>query len=162
MSQRRRFLIDPKVQWAIIRHMTLHWSLTILALLAIGIGVQVVYSPSDLTVWNAIGRSVGAQAPLLCLMFMLYPVYVWDIIKLSHRFSGPMLRFRRTLNELAEGGDSAPIKFRPGDFWHDAAEDFNRFYHEHIELKKRCEELQNELRVVSEAAGKLESAELST
>lgn len=161
MSQRRKFLIDPKVQWAIIRRMMMHWSLTILALLAIGIGVQLVYAPGNLTFWQAIGRSFGAQAPLLCVMFMLVPVYVWDIVKLSHRFAGPMLRLRGILNELADGGRATSLKFRPGDFWQETATDFNRFYEEHVALMNRCEELQNDLKLLSAAADKLESAEVS-
>ena len=162
MSQRNRFLIDPKVQWAIIRRMTMHWSLTILALMAIGISVQMVYAPGNQSFWEAIARSFGAQTPLLCLMFVLYPVYVWDIVKLSHRFSGPMLRLRGILNELADGGRASQLRFRPGDFWQETAIDFNRFYQEHIELKNRCEELQNELNLLSVAPENLESAKLST
>lgn len=162
MSKRNRFLIDPPVQWSIIRRMSMHWSLTILALLSIGIGVQLVYAPGNQTFAQAIARSFGAQAPLLCVMVMLYPVYVWDIIKLSHRFAGPMLRLRGILNELADGGRASKLRFRPGDFWQETATDFNRFYEEHIRLKNRCEELENELKLVTEAAEKLESAELST
>ena len=109
-----------------------------------------VYAPGNQSVWQAIARSFGAQAPLLCLMFMLIPVYVWDIVKLSHRFAGPMLRLRGILNELADGGRATQLKFRPGDFWQDTATDFNRFYKEHIDLKNRCEELQNELKLLTD------------
>ncbi|WP_182865082.1 hypothetical protein [Stieleria mannarensis] len=162
MSQRNRFLIDPKVQWSIIRRMSMHWSLTILALLAIGIGVQLIYAPGNQSFNQAIARSFGAQAPLLCIMVMLYPVYVWDIVKLTHRFAGPMLRLRGILNELADGGRAMKLKFRPNDFWQETATDFNRFYEEHVRLKNRCEELENELKALTNAGETLESAELST
>ncbi len=145
MSQRSHFLVDPAVQWAIIRRMMMHWSLTLLALLAIGIGVQLIYAPGDQTFMQAIGRSFGAQAPLLFVMFMLVPVYVWDIVKLSHRFAGPMLRLRGILNELAGGGRASQLRFRPGDFWQETATDFNRFYETHLELVDRCEELEIQL-----------------
>lgn len=161
MSQRNRFLIDPNVQLAIIRRMMMHWSLTVLALLAIGIGVQLIYAPGNQTFWEAIARSFSAQTPLLCVMFMLVPVYVWDIVKLSHRFAGPMLRLRGILNELADGGRATKLKFRPGDFWQETATDFNRFYKEHIDLKNRCEELQNELKRQNEGTENLSSAEIS-
>lgn len=160
MSQRKRFLIDPKVQWAIIRRMTMHWSLTVLALLAIGIGVQLIYAPGQLSVWQAIAGSFGAQTPLLCVMFMLFPVYVWDIVKLSHRFAGPMLRLRGILDELADGGRATHLKFRPGDFWQETATDFNRFYEEHIALKNRCEELQNELKLRTDKSDDLGSIDV--
>lgn len=145
MSQRKSFLIDPKVQWALIRRMLMHWSLTVLALLAIGIIAQAVYAPGNLSFWEAVGRSYSAQLPLLCVMFMLVPVYVWDFVRLSHRFAGPMHRLRRILNELADGGRASQLKFRPGDFWQDTATDFNRFYEKHLELIDRCQELESKL-----------------
>jgi hypothetical protein len=161
MSKRSKFLIDPNVQWAIIRRMMMHWSLTVLALLSIGLVVQFIYAPGGLTFMQAMARSFSAQMPLLCVMFMLVPVYIWDVVKLSHRFAGPMLRLRGILNELADGGRAKRLKFRPGDFWQETATDFNRFYDEHLELKDRCEALESELTEALADADKSSGAELS-
>ena len=62
---------------------------------------------------------------------------------------------------MADGGRANHLKFRPGDFWQETASDFNRFYEEHVALMNRCEELQNEVKLLSAAAEKLESAEAS-
>ncbi|OYP36861.1 hypothetical protein [Rhodopirellula sp. MGV] len=142
MSQRRRFLVDPPVQLAIIRRMLMHWTIALGSLMLIGIAVQLIFAAENVSVMQAISQSYSAQAPLLALMFVLMPVYAWDVIKLSHRFAGPMLRLRAILSELADGGTAMKLKFRPGDFWHETAEDFNRFYETHLALKKRCEELE--------------------
>lgn len=152
MSQRRRFLIDPVVQLALIRRMLMHWSIAVLALMGIGILVQFIYQSEGRSLAQAIAWSFKMQVPLLCVMFMLMPIYVWDVIKLSHRFTGPMLRLRGVLNEIADGGKAPNVRFRPGDFWQETADDFNRFYGKHKEvseeletLRIRCAELEQQL-----------------
>jgi hypothetical protein len=37
-----------------------------------------------------------------------------------------MLRFRRTLRELADGETIDPLKFRDADYWSEMADDFNK------------------------------------
>jgi len=145
MSQRTRFLVDPDVQWAIIRRMLTHWSLALLALLSLGVVVNLIYAPGDRSLHEACAASFSAQIPLLCILFMLMPVYVWDVVRLSHRFAGPMFRLRGVFRDLANGGRAPRLRFRPGDFWHQIAEDFNVFYQSHLELKERCELLEKEL-----------------
>jgi hypothetical protein len=129
--------------------------------LAIGIGVQLIYAPESPTFMKAMAQSFSAQMPLLCVMLLLVPVYVWDVVKLSHRFAGPMLRLRRILNDLADGGRASALKFRPNDFWHETATEFNRFYEEHLALRDRCQELENELSAALAAVEKSPSSELS-
>ena len=55
----------------------------------------------------------------------MIPIFVWDTVTLSHRFAGPMYRFRKTLQELAAHGEAPPVKLRDRDFWQDVANDFN-------------------------------------
>ncbi len=145
MSQRTRFLVDPEVQYALIRRTLMHWSAAILTLMVIGVVVQLVYAPGGSSLHNAVAASFSAQIPLLCVMLMLMPIYLWDVVKLSHRFVGPMHRLRTVFRDLANGGRAPRIRFRAADFWHEAAEDFNAFYQSHLDLKQRCEQLEKEL-----------------
>ncbi|MCC9603634.1 hypothetical protein LOC67_24055 [Stieleria sp. JC731] len=162
MPNRRRFLVDPPVQLAIIRRMLMHWCLAVLALMSIGVLVQMMYATETVSISEAISKSYAAQAPLLALLFVLMPVYAWDVVKLSHRFAGPMLRLRGILSELADGGTASTLRFRPGDFWHETAADFNRFYETHMALKKRCEELESLLERYQATEHKEESVEAET
>jgi hypothetical protein len=57
---------------------------------------------------------------------LMLPLLMLDIIRVSHRFAGPMIRIRKALRDVAEGKTVEPIRFRFGDFWCDVAEDFNR------------------------------------
>ena len=50
---------------------------------------------------------------------------MYDIIRLSNKFVGPMYRLKANMRALAEGHRVEPIRFRDGDFWHDFAKEFN-------------------------------------
>lgn len=146
MNNRTSFLIDPKVQWALIRRLMMHWCLMLLALVSAGVVIELFSGDEDVTFLGAIKSSFGTQGPLIVLMFLLVPVYLHDVVKISHRFAGPMLRLRRILKSLAKGGNGAQLKFRPGDFWQETADDFNRFYAKHMETRKRCKCLEDHIR----------------
>lgn len=66
--------------------------------------------------------------PFLLVSFALAPVFIWDAMKLSNRFTGPIVRLRRALAEIAEGHPPKSIEFRHGDFWKALASDFNRAF----------------------------------
>ncbi len=64
-------------------------------------------------------------APLTIVFLVMLPAFIFDLLKLSHRFTGPVAKLRRALDELAAGKPVAPIRFRQHDFWQDAATNFN-------------------------------------
>ncbi|MEL6109503.1 MAG: hypothetical protein AAFU85_26130 [Planctomycetota bacterium] len=145
MAQRQSFLIDPKVQWALTRRILMHWACLLVGLVVLSTVVAVLFRP-DVTSLSALVRdSFSMQAPLLLMMFTLIPLFLRDIVKLSNRFVGPMIRLRSVLSDLADGGEGRSISFRPGDYWHEAARDFNRFYQRHKDLQQRCEDLEQEV-----------------
>jgi hypothetical protein len=59
------------------------------------------------------------------ILVVLLPAFIWDTARLSHRFSGPILRLRRMLKELAAGEDPGELRFRNHDFWSDLGDHFN-------------------------------------
>lgn len=63
--------------------------------------------------------------PVLLAAVLLLPLVLWDYIRLTNRFAGPVLRLRRTMRQVTAGEQVQPITFRDGDFWSDFAEDFN-------------------------------------
>ena len=50
---------------------------------------------------------------------------VYDIIVVTHRLVGPLLRLRGAMRGLARGETVEPIRFRKGDFWQEFADEFN-------------------------------------
>ncbi len=57
---------------------------------------------------------------------MFLPIVVYDAIRYSHRFAGPVMRIRQTVSRLADGENVPPIVLRKGDFWTDVADEVNR------------------------------------
>ena len=66
--------------------------------------------------------------PFVLVSFALAPVFIWDAIKLSNRFAGPIVRVRRALAQIADGHPPQAIGFRNGDFWKSLALDLNRAF----------------------------------
>ena len=52
-------------------------------------------------------------------------MFINDTVKLRHRFVDPIMRFRSTIREVAEGKPERPIVFRVGDFWTEFADELN-------------------------------------
>ena len=59
------------------------------------------------------------------VLLLLMPAFMWDTVRLSHRFAGPVQRLRRMMKELAEGDDPGELRFRDGDFWRELGDHFN-------------------------------------
>ena len=64
-------------------------------------------------------------APALILVALLMPAVAWDAIKYSHRLVGPLVRFRKTLQDMAAGNPVQPIKLRNGDYLTEMRDEFN-------------------------------------
>jgi hypothetical protein len=123
--QRSRILVDPKVQWAIAGRIVGHWLLFLVCLVSVGGMVRVMASAGAQSFGESWKAALIAQVPILGVMFFMLPVFLRDTLKMSNRFAGPMYRLRTSLSALSEHGTTRPIKFRDGDFWQEAAGDFN-------------------------------------
>ena len=64
------------------------------------------------------------QVSLLASLAVL-PIMLLDILRLSHRWVGPLFRLRASLHQLSLGEPIQPIRFRDGDYWQDLARDVN-------------------------------------
>lgn len=124
-KSRGKIFIDPVVQTALVKRLVLHWfiffGLSMLSLLAMETMLGdpgISYAERFSTLWSKYGL-------LVLIMGAIMPMFVYDTIKLSHRFAGPIFRLRMTFKSLAQNSPPSPMKFREGDFWNDIAADFN-------------------------------------
>ena len=145
MSKRTKILVDPKVQWSIAGRLLLHWGLLLICLVSIGALVRLMAASTAETFSDALWAALKSQAAVAGVMFVLLPVFIRDTMKLSNRFAGPMFRLRTVLADMASGQAGRTIKFRAGDFWHQAADDFNVVVTEYSRLKEANAELEAEL-----------------
>ncbi len=125
MSKRSKILVDPAVQWSIAGRIIGHWTLLLVCLVAINIMVALLMAAGQMSFGQAIKAAAMSQTKTLGVMFLLMPLFLRDTLKLSNRFAGPMYRLRMAIKSITEGDLPTKIKFRTGDFWQEAADDFN-------------------------------------
>lgn len=125
LPKRRQLLVDPQVQGMLMRHACCYCLGCILFVtVPLLIGLTVVF-PQRTFVENLTALWTQYQAVLMALVLMV-PFILYDLLKLSNRFAGPLFRLRREMRRLADGEDVQPIHFRDGDFWQDMAFRFNQ------------------------------------
>ncbi len=122
--KRKRFFVDAKVQGALIARVLVYW-MTCLITIAMLLLCWRVGTDLSRPFYTQLDELWFDHAPALVAAVMILPLLVLDIVKMSNRFVGPILRLRRAMRQLAQGEHVEPIKFRKSDFWRAFAEEFN-------------------------------------
>lgn len=125
IHRRKTEFIDPEVQGALARRISIHWLLYTLLASILVIGLKWMTNPFT-PLAEHVAEAWWTYGPMLLVLVCLAPVFVFDAVKLSNRFTGPVLRLRNATRELANGERPRRITLRDGDFWKELAEDFNR------------------------------------
>ncbi len=122
--QRRQLFVDPQVQGALVLKTVLYWITCVVAIALMVLCWRIVTGPARMfyTHFDEMWFHFG---PALVASFLILPLVVYDILRMSNRFCGPLFRLRRSLRALARGEPVEPISFREGDFWPEIAQEFN-------------------------------------
>jgi methyl-accepting chemotaxis protein len=141
---RKKLFVDSKVQGALIARVVVYWILCLITITLMLLCWDIVTGPARMfythfdDMWFFYGPAAVAS-------LLLLPLVIVDIIRISNRFVGPLLRLRRSMRALARGDDVEPIEFRGNDFWHDFADEFNAVRARIIRLSAEVEsEKENE------------------
>lgn len=121
---RRRLFVDREVQGDLIGHMVRYWilsvatagGLTLLGWMFISPGLEGFVGPEAFMAQVLPMVLVGIAAAAVVLPFLLF-----DLVRVSHRFAGPLIRLRRHMRSAADGAPLEPLRFRKDDYWHDLA-----------------------------------------
>ncbi len=136
-TKRRTSIFDPEVQGNVIRKITIHWMIffgcNVLALL---IWVRLFEQP-DANWSQTFSDTLRRFLPFFVVTLALIPAFVWDTLKLTSRFAGPILRLREALADAGKGRVVPPLRFRDNDFWQEMAHNFNL-------VMERCETEQDQ------------------
>lgn len=130
-KKRSRVFVDKGVQGALARRVTLYWVACLWGTFCVLAGFPIAVTlltglPNGPTVAEILTFTwLGFWPTLLASAFVL-PLVIWDAIRISHRFAGPMIRLRHALRDLADGKEVTKVTFREGDYWTDLADHFNR------------------------------------
>jgi hypothetical protein len=135
---RKKLFVDVKVQGALIARVIVYWVLCLFTIALMLLCWDIVTGPARVfylhfdDMWFFYGPAAVAS-------LLLLPLVIVDVIRVSNRFVGPLLRLRRSMRALARGNDVEPIEFRNNDFWHDFADEFNAVRARIIQLSAEVE-----------------------
>ena len=123
-ERRRNRLADSNVQGALLKQLVSYWLLGSVALVTVTLLYRV--GPAWLAgvgdplaeIWRQVG-------PVLVVSAAIAPMVIISALRFSNRFVGPMVRFRRALNQLAQGESPDLVTLRANDYWSDVAADIN-------------------------------------
>jgi hypothetical protein len=121
---RKKYWIDRQIQGALAIRVALHW--LIFSGVATALTLMFQYLGSPLAPFSEHVSVIWTnQGPFALVMLMLLPVFLYDTVKLSNRFAGPVLRLRRAMTGIANGEPAERLNFRDNDFWRGMADDYN-------------------------------------
>ena len=134
--KRKRLFVDAKVQGSLVRQLIVHWALACFLIFLYLLTLQAFANGFALSLnenLSVMGQKYGLLA---AVMLVISPVFIYDSIKLSNRFVGPMISFRSVMKKLVDGEDVEPLTFRRGDFWRELTSDLNQISTELRELRE--------------------------
>ena len=60
-----------------------------------------------------------------CVVVLVGLLFIYDMMRFSHRFVGPLFRFRQCLKAIVAGDDMTLMKLRQDDFLQELKDEFN-------------------------------------
>lgn len=156
MSFRRKFWIDAQIQGILVGRIVVYW-MAVVVYFGVGIAVSQYCDNPEWTFtehWQAWLAVAGPWIPSTCL---LLPLVIYDIIRTSHAFTGPIIRIRQQLAKLNQNPNCTPLVLRQDDYWQDLIGPVNSLQHQVISLhlavqkqREQIESLRSEPRTVKE------------
>lgn len=141
--KRKKFLVDSGVQGALALRAVLYW----MGCTTVTIGIAFLFklAGSRAGVASPYADLWSFCRPIAIASLLLLPVIAYDMVQMSNRFAGPVIRLRRALLRLAQGEAVEPLAFRENDFWRDLAGEFNVVAAELEKLRKQASASSNPL-----------------
>jgi hypothetical protein len=73
-------------------------------------------------------QSIGRDnAWIVAVAAIVFPMLLWEIVRLTHRVIGPLKRLEGVLNRMVDGETIREVKFRDGDLIESFEKTFNRY-----------------------------------
>lgn len=149
---RKKLFVDSKVQGALVLRVILYWGVCLITITLMLLCWRILTGPARLfyTHFDEMWYHFG---PALIASLVLLPLVILDIVRVSNRFAGPLLRLRRSMRALARGEHVEPVHFRDGDFWQGIADEFNDIVERVQVMEPETAEEEDEPEAVALGAG---------
>jgi hypothetical protein len=144
----------------LVGRVILYW---VCALLYVGIG-SACYQYNQNPEWTLAkhGQVLFSQIwPWLPTAIFLLPLAIYDVVRLSNLFAGPINRLRKHFDALRNDIACAPLTFREEDYWRDLAAPINDMQEEILRLRSRVTEWQKAAAPTSELRANLNAGPLN-
>ena len=124
IQKRRKYFVDSQVQGAILRQAAYYWLAGSLVFVIV-VTLYRIVPPWLVSGDLSLARAWHHLAPLVVSSAVFLPLVMFHAVRFSHRFAGPMVRFRQVLRLLSKGETAPQIRLRSSDFWQDVATELN-------------------------------------
>ena len=133
-TPRQRLFVNPSLQGRVISHVAWYWCVYHIALWHAMFLYYYLQYRRELLAGGPVQTfselycsfAAGHIAVIICAAVVL-PVVLWDVLKLTHRIAGPLVRFTSVLRQLSKGESVGRFHLRRGDLLvglQDALNDF--------------------------------------
>ena len=121
---RKQLLVNDSVQLPIVLRVITYWA-SCMVFITCPLTLARVYAEPDVFILSQLLHVVTSYWPLYATMTTLLPFAIYDSLKLSNRFAGPIYRMKTTLQRFNEGEAYQQIQLRATDFHKDLATELN-------------------------------------
>jgi hypothetical protein len=126
--KRTRLWVDSPLQWRLMGRLTLYLVACSLVLFHVAFFYDILANLPEVLNRGVLEFYVdffARQTPLYIALIVVLPIFLYDMIKFSNRFAGPLYRFRRTMEAMIAGKPVTPVKIRKRDLHRDWLPTFN-------------------------------------
>lgn len=134
MFLRQKVWIDRPVQGALVQRVLLYW---FCGLVYIGLSTACFqyYQNPDWSIGEHFSALFTQFGPWLPSFVLMLPLVIFDIVRLSNQFVGPVYRLKSHLNAITENANCRPMTFRDGDYWQDLVVPINTLQLQLLQLQ---------------------------
>lgn len=129
---RTRVCVNRDIQGKIVSRLAKYWILYHLVLWSVLFAVECLrYMISGHLVGSELDdrslamRFIEDHWIMLMLPVLMFPVILWDMVQLTHKVAGPLVRFQNALKDMAAGKTVEKISLRKGDLLTEFQNAFN-------------------------------------
>ncbi|MBX3423033.1 MAG: hypothetical protein KF752_15870 [Pirellulaceae bacterium] len=134
MAYRRILWIDNRVQGVLVGRVLIYWFATTLYF-GVAIAVSQYFDHPDWSYVQHLGAWVSSVGVWLPSVVLLLPLVLFDVVRLSNQFVGPVYRLRQQLTRLIEVPNCTPMVLRTDDYWHDLIAPTNTLQNQLLSLQ---------------------------
>lgn len=133
-SQRKQQFVSGEIQGRLMVQISLYWFLyhvflfhAIFVYQYAELRLTPTNSNTPLSLHAFYGQFLQDYYPIVICALITLPIVVVDMMKVTHRIAGPLVRFRQTLRDLSEGKPVSPLRLRKGDLLMEFQDEFNEY-----------------------------------